>query len=204
VDGDGDQYHRLKDRGDAGDGENPGRHPQGIKGARAARIKRCRFDAHLAADFRLDVYDIHFSVLAAPKPCSSRLLTVPAVGLEGFVQGDVGDLVGVVADQLEGDGENDFQHLGLGESGGEEGLHFLFGPAPLFNHRPGEIAERRQPPVVDRLAVADGIDGLLRRARLGRHHAVGRHVVGAAVVDADGKGKEVLFGGRQVLVAKAP
>ena len=79
-----------------------------------------------------------------------------------------------------------------------KGLHFLFGdPAPLFNHRPGEIAEHRQPPVVDRLAVANGIDGLLRRARLGRHHAVGRHAVGAAVVDADGKGKEVLFGGRQ-------
>jgi len=38
VDGDGDQYHRVKDRGDAGDGENLGRHPQGIKGARAARL----------------------------------------------------------------------------------------------------------------------------------------------------------------------
>ena len=138
MDGDGDQYHRLKDRGDAGDGENPGRHPQGIKGARAARIKRCRFDAHLAADFRLDVYDIHFSVLAAPKPCSSHLLTVPAVGLEGFVQGDVSDLVGVVADQLEGDGENDFQHLGLGESGGEKGFTLpLRRPGPAFQSPPG-------------------------------------------------------------------
>ena len=70
-----------------------------------------------------------------------RLFFLPQKGLKGFVQRDICDVVRVIADQLERLGDNDLQHLRLGEPGGQEGVQFrLLDQAPLFDDGDGEIA----------------------------------------------------------------
>ena len=78
-------------------------------------------------------------------------------------------MVRVIADQLERCGDNDLQHLRLGEPGGQEGVQFrLLDPAPLFDDGDGEIAQNRQTFTVDGAAVADGVNDFLINAGRGR------------------------------------
>ena len=62
--------------------------------------------------------------------------------MKGFVQRNIGDMVGVITDQLEGRANNDFQHLGLAKAGAQEGFDLCFGNlATLLDNGGGKGSE---------------------------------------------------------------
>jgi len=74
----------------------------------------------------------------------------------------VRDVVGVVADRLGGGDRHHLQHVGPREAGGEEGLHRrVADEAALAHHGLGEDAQRLQPRIGDRHAVAQRLHRLL-------------------------------------------
>ena len=71
------------------------------------------------------------------------VFVIPEALLKGLVEWNIGDMVGVIADQLEGRANNGFQHLGLGKAGAQDSFDLGFGNlATLLDDGGGKGSER--------------------------------------------------------------